>query len=192
MSETVFLEAVMDSLKNMQRSFVDLSRITFRDLPDDVLKLLKAEKVQERPFAYEFYHHFRKFWDEGRVDELGLGEVVIQAEVNKSYQNIRGLKKAPDFLIHQPNTLEGQHQIAVMEFKLAENARELEYDFDKLALFKQTLWYKVAVEVLIGNPAALEKAMRVVKGLERANGELIHIVCFDTENWRAESTDVRY
>jgi hypothetical protein len=209
-SSDLFLAAVRIALCNMDRSFTSLSRIHFDELPAALLTMLKSEKVQERPFAYEFYHQFRKLWECGAVGLLGFGDTVIQAEVNKVYQNIPGLKKVPDFLVHKVGKMEGQHQVGVIEFKLAENVSgrkahglgnehtEVQYDFEKLVVFTRTLRCRYAIEVILGDTAALRNAKAHVDTLcfpadtrTRRNG-LIYVIYFDTRSWSGAIEPVVY
>jgi hypothetical protein len=206
-SSDSFLAAVQTALSNMDPSFTNLSRIHFNNLPADVITRLKCEKVQERPFAYEFYHQFRKLWECGAVDLLGFGDTVIQAEVNKFYQNIPGLKKAPDFLVHKVGKLEGQYQVGVVEFKLADNVSscvvvrrkkytEAQYDFEKLIVFRTILRYRYAIEVILGDTATLRKAEAHVNTLcdsaDSSREGLIYVIYFDTRDWSSTIQQVAY
>jgi len=57
-------------LERMDRRFTDLSRLKFDEVSGELKEKLQEQKIQERPFAYEFYHQFRKFWEK-RICELG-------------------------------------------------------------------------------------------------------------------------
>ncbi|AMM41790.1 hypothetical protein HS1_001998 [Candidatus Desulfofervidus auxilii] len=97
----MIVNAVKLCLENMNKKFVDLSRLKFDELNNRLKETLQEQKIQERPFAYEFYHQFRKLWDSGSILGIVSEDVVSQAEVNKTYQEIPDLKKIPDFFITQ-------------------------------------------------------------------------------------------
>ncbi len=160
-TEPDIIEMIITSLKSMDRRFTDLSKLRFNELSDELKEKLLEQKIQERPFAYEFYHQIRKYWD-----TKNTGDLVIQAEVNKGYQRIRNLNRIPDFIIHTPNT---NNNIAVLEFKVVrdENStlESIKRDFEKLVDFYVILNYKHLVEVLIGNSEELEKIMNKIEEL---------------------------
>ncbi len=72
-----FLESISEALKRMEKKFIRLSNRTMDDVPPS-----NVERYQERPFAYEFYHQFRKLIEADKVPFL---EYFIQPEVNKTY-----------------------------------------------------------------------------------------------------------
>ncbi len=109
----------------MDHCFTDLSRLKFDEIPRKLKEKLLEQKIQERPFAYEFYHQFRKLWDSGCVNMLLPHDIVIQAEVNKSYQNIPNLKTISDFLFHKSSS--NERNFAVVEFKRVVYGRKKEY-----------------------------------------------------------------
>ncbi len=160
-TESDIIGMIITSLKSMDRRFTDLSKLRFNEISDELRKKLLEQKIQERPFAYEFYHQIRKYWD-----TKNTGDMVIQAEVNKGYQRIRNLNRIPDFIIHTPNT---NNNIAVLEFKVVrdENStlESIKRDFEKLVDFYVILNYKHLVEVLIGNSEELEKIMNKIEEL---------------------------
>jgi len=180
------LDCVQDALSRMDGRYTSLSRLRFDGLSLDIVEELKKQKIQERPFAYEFYHQFRKFWDDPQQCPDILRPFVIQGEVNKSYQDIPHLQKCPDFLIHLPGHPEQQYQVAVIEFKLATNLGDLRYDLEKLVAFGAVLNYQWLIEVLIGEPQDLAHALEAAQLLAaNSHGEHcrnIHIVGFETRN----------
>jgi hypothetical protein len=185
----MIINAIKLSLENMNRKFVDLSRLRFDDLSNALKKTLQKQKIQERPFAYEFYHQFRILWDSESIQGIVSEGLVIQAEVNKTYQYIPNLKKIPDFLLHKPNTNEN---FAVIEFKLASNTEGIRDDFEKLIAFKQRLQYNYLVEVVIGDENSLRNAMRQIKRLNNSDGEEIIIIALNTDLWKANDCRIRY
>ncbi len=185
----MLLNAIKLSLENMNRKFTDLSKLEFDEIDKTFRKKLIEQKIQERPFAYEFYHQFRKMWDSGSIVSIVSDEVVIQAEVNKRYQEIPECKKMPDFLLHKPDTTEN---FAVIEFKLASNYKQLKGDFKKLIKFRQKLDYTFLIEVVIGKDSELTTAINHINRLKTSNGEEIIVICFNTEIWKANDFKIKY
>lgn len=176
------------ALERMNRGYCRLSTLDYSKLEinESAKKKLSKEKYLERPFAYEFYHQLRKLMDNGEVD---LGGPIIQAEVDKRYQHCFENGKVPDFIIHVPNNTD--KNLAVIEFKLASNLRDIEEDFKKLVEFRQTLNYKYLIQVIIGNSYSLERARNHIKEISD-NGEKIIIVEFNVENWRTREWEIEY
>jgi hypothetical protein len=186
----MIINSIKICLEDMSKIFTDLSKLQFDDIPGELKEKLQEQKIQERPFAYEFYHQFRKLWDGGSILSLFPEDIVIQAEVNKRYQEIPHLNKIPDVLIHKPNSTD--QNFAVIEFKLASNCGDLKKDFDKLVAFKQKLNYNHLIEVVIGNKETLVRAERVMEELNGSSGEEIDIIYFNTDSWRATDTKIKY
>ncbi|MFL6208178.1 MAG: hypothetical protein ACJ74W_04970 [Pyrinomonadaceae bacterium] len=171
----MLIEAIDVALRSIDPRYCELSKIIYSQ--SEVSEYLAEEKYLERPFAYEFYHQFRKLLDEGRID---FGGSVIQAEVDKRYQHLEGLGKIPDFILHTPHSTDSN--LAVIEFKLASNFRKsLESDLIKLVAFKRTevTRYKYLVEVIIGNANDLADAWERIDNLKSDVGEEILIFGFD-------------
>ncbi|PQO27601.1 hypothetical protein C5Y96_18920 [Blastopirellula marina] len=151
-----FLSFVKECLTNMAPENISLSRVNYGELRylEAKMPTLENQKIQERPLAYEFYHQARcrwgnETWPEGK-------KFVIQAEVNKCYQDIRNLNKCPDFLIHRKTSKMGAN-FAVLEFKMTTNPlRSIREDIEKLASFGDILGYKFLIEVLVGNSRAVK------------------------------------
>ena len=180
----------------MDRRFTDLSRLKFDEVSGELKEKLQEQKIQERPFAYEFYHQFRKFWDSGYVSLILPYDIVIQAEVNKSYQNIPRLNRIPDFLFHKPGSNEGN--FAVVEFKLAtSNINAIIDDLEKLANFREEplLHYTYLVEVVIGDTEKLLRCRKeLLEKFGNKTGESVEItvVEFDTSTWTADHYEVNF
>ena len=187
----MIVNAVKLCLENMNKKFVDLSRLKFDELDNRLKETLKEQKIQERPFAYEFYHQFRKLWDSGSILGIVSADVVIQAEVNKTYQEIPHLKKIPDFLLHKPN-VPYEKNFAVIEFKMASNIDEIEKDFNKLVAFKKILGYKYLIEIIIGKENSLKTAKEKIRRLNNSNGEEIILIEFNTDSWKANNYKIKY
>ena len=168
----------------MNKEFVVLSGLRFDEINGEL-----RYRLQERPFAYEFYHQFRKLWDCGSIPEIVSEDVVIQAEVNKIYQEIPDLKKIPDFLLHKPNTNEN---IAVIEFKIASNIAQIESDFKKLIEFKQRLKYKYLIEIIIGDENSLGAIIKRIRSQNNLDGKEIILIEFNTDSWKANDYKIKY
>ncbi len=170
--------AIKTALENIDENYCELSQIDYSILRANksTQKFLEEEKYLERPFAYEFYHQLRKLIDSGDVN---FGGPVIQAEVDKRYQQCFENGKIPDFIIHVPNT---QKNLAVIELKLASSFRKLEGDFKKLVEFKNSkdLKYAFAIEIIIGNHSSLKKAKECILKMEKTRGEEITIIDYNT------------
>src|SRR5579871_2891138 len=92
------LRTVRDARQQMEKRFTTLSGLSWVAFDDRGLnQTLEDDNLQERPYAYEFYHQMRKLRERPDAANLGLNELAIQAEVNKSHQNIPHLRKMPDF-----------------------------------------------------------------------------------------------
>lgn len=187
----MLVNAIKLCLENMDKKFVDLSRLKFDELSGELIEKLKKQKIQERPFAYEFYHQFRKLWDSGSILTIVPTEVVIQAEVNKAYQRMPNLEKIPDFLLHKPNSNDNKN-FAVIEFKLASNIGGVKADIEKLVTFKCALGYSYLVEIIIGDENSLKNAKEHIKQLNNPNGKEIIIIEFNTNSWRANNYKIKY
>jgi len=183
------IDAIKMALEEMDREFCMLSQIDYRRLEADesTIENLLKNKYLERPFAYEFYHQLRKLMGSGKVD---FGGPIIQAEVDKRYQHCFENGKIPDFIIHVPNNT--NKNLAVIEFKLVSNLRNIEEDFKKLVEFKQRLGYKYLIQVIIGDSSSLENASRHIERISTNNGERIIIVKFNVETWTTEEQEIKY
>jgi len=196
---TSVIEAVKLALEQISQDYVRLSQKIYSQIEGDRSFKLKCskEKILERPFAYEFYHQFRKLMEEKIVD---FGELVIQAEIDKTYQHcsqndqegkISSRGKIPDFLIHLPNRKDDN--LAVIEFKLTSNLSNLESDFKKLVKFKLNphLKYNYGIEVIIGDTKSLEQAKAKTKRFATTKGEELNIIYFDTQTLKASNSSIK-
>jgi len=179
------LKAVKLALENMNQDYCKLSKLVYDNIEasDSIIKILKKEKYLERPFTYEFYHQLRRLLDEGGVDFNGR---IIQAEVDKRYQQCFENGKIPDFIIHSPNS---KRNIAIIEFKLAARVKEdIKKDFKKIVKFKTNsdLRYSYGVEVLIGTKNSLKNRRKEINDWNKISGEEILIIEFDTDSWKAD------
>ena len=171
----------------MDKEYCKLSQIDYSRIELNG-QLLAEEKYLERPFAYEFYHQLRKLMDS---EEVNFDGPIIQAEVDKHYQHCFENGKIPDFIIHVPNT---HRNLAVIEFKMTTNLANLEGDFKKLVEFKRNgnLRYAHVIEVIIGNQDSLRSAKEHINQLNKSRGEVITIIEFNTDSWKANDWEVKY
>jgi hypothetical protein len=128
MSEKNLNRIICMALERMNRKYVDLSKIYYSEVDENIRELAIKNKYLERPFAYEFYHALRKLIEQKKVD---IGGRVIQAEVDKRYQHYFSTGVIPDFIIHEPNNT--KRNFAAIEFKLATNTSELKQDLSTSA-----------------------------------------------------------
>ncbi len=59
----MLINSIKLSLENMNRKFTDLSKLKFDEIEQELKNKFIEQKIQERPYAYEFYHQFRKMWE---------------------------------------------------------------------------------------------------------------------------------
>jgi hypothetical protein len=176
------------ALEKTDKTYVNLSRLRYSMLDDKIRTLAMENKYLERPFAYEFYHALRELIE---VKAVELGRRVVQAEVDKRYQNYFRNGKIPDFIIHVPGQIEPN--LAVIEFKLATNVDGLSSDLEKLAAFKRfPLKYAYGIEVIIGKADDLTLAINLINKLTHVRGEKIVIVTFNTDSWKAKDFTIEY
>lgn len=197
MITTNVIDAIVLALESIDVNYVKLSQKDYSNVRANgsLVKKFSEEKILERPFAYEFYHQFRNLMEKGIVD---LGDLIIQAEIDKTYQHCfksnkepTGRGRIPDFLVHLPDS---ENNLAVIEFKLTSNLDNLVRDFQKLVEFKnnEDLQYDYGVEVIIGDAKSIERAKSDVKKAEKSEGEELRIIYFNTDSGKAISSSLKY
>lgn len=176
----ILVEMVKEALENINLEYVKLSRLAYdRNAREHPV-------FQEKPFAYEFYHQYRKLY------ENNFDDTVIQAEVNKSSQGYPNCQKMPDFILHNPDSR--RNNLGVIEFKRAyvsgqSNAPSIRKDFDKLVNFKKPpLKYKTVIEVIIGTEDEINRLKRLIRSKE--DGESIWILWFNIDHLDAEKDEI--
>ncbi|MFA5033962.1 MAG: hypothetical protein WC614_13220 [bacterium] len=179
---------IKQALENIKENYCNLSQIDYSKLYLSFEQNIKETKYLERPFAYEFYHEFRKLMENSDID---FGRYVMQAEVDKRYQHCFEDGKIPDFIMHKKNSNEN---LCVIEFKLATNLTKLKDDFDKLLDFKTNpeLKYTYAVEVIIGDTTSLIEVKQKIEQLKNNIGEEIIVIEFNTSLWKAQESRIQY
>lgn len=174
-----FITSSLDAMSSENPDLSKLTQISTQPLYP-IFHMLTDQKIQERPFAYEFYHQMRN--KEEEFLELFKG-CVAQGEVNKTYQHIHCLEKCPDFIIHRKGSEVPEDQLVVLEFKLSTNPK-IKDDLEKLADFRIYLGYQIAAEVLIGSTEENESALsQVLKLAEKSAGNRtleIDVIVYDT------------
>lgn len=177
----MIVEAIKRALERMDMRYCALSQIDHAADPEPI----EYSKYLERPFAYEFYHQFRKLLDEGKLE---LGSSVIQGEVDKRYQHLFEDGRVPDFILHTPNCR--TQNLAVIEFKLASvSSEQLVHDFQKLVEFKRVLKYEHVIEVVIGRTLPMKRAWKNIDSLSSSSGEAIRVFGYDVEREGARVVD---
>jgi len=101
---------------------------------------------RERVYCYELYHQMRKLWPTNTP-------YYINGEVDKSaHPKLEELKAdhiKPDFLVHQPGDMGGNH--AIIEVK-TQNAKRggVKKDLQSLSDFKNIVGYERAIYLIYG------------------------------------------
>lgn len=129
-----------------------------------------ARKVKERAFLMEFYHEFRRLWDQAVPVRRGLGHVVVQGDPDAP-------GRQPDLLFWQL----GEHgqadrRLGAVSLVFASNPAAVAADLKLLARFRAEFGYPHGVCVLVGAPAGPPEA---------PPAEGVTVVGFDTDRWTA-------
>lgn len=177
-----FKKLIWHSLSDMKESFVILSSYIENAAPIEM-------KIQERPFAYEFYHQIRRRWNLKENEDL-IQDYVIQPEVNKAYQKYEGIPYIPDFIIHRKHSCLSGDQIVVFEFKMAKNVSKLPADIQKLVDYRLRLNYQLAIEVLIGLEDEIEEALsKIGNHFDKMNSPKCGILAIGYDIKKQQPTD---
>jgi hypothetical protein len=119
--------------------------------------------LRERVYCYELYHQMRVLWPATSEFKLN-GEIDKQAHPILTQLGAAGAK--PDFLIHAPGHMAGNH--AIIEVKHSTAARGMRKDLKTLDLFVSKVGYRRAIYLIYGseNPErVIEKFLRAAKPL---------------------------
>src|SRR4051812_28849523 len=92
MPEDPFLTLVTEALNLMHPRFASAHGREYPAAEAD--EPPAARKVRERSFLMEFYHEFRRLWDQALPVNLGLGHVLVQADPDAG-------NRTPDLLFWQ-------------------------------------------------------------------------------------------
>jgi hypothetical protein len=114
---------------------------------DEAAEPPAARKFRERSVLLEFYHEFRRLWDQAYPVEVGLGHIVIQNEPD-------GGSRAPDLLFWQLGE-NGQpsKRLGAVSFAFLTNPAAIAADLALLARFHKAQGYPFAVSILVGRRA---------------------------------------
>jgi hypothetical protein len=124
---------------------------------------------RERVYCYELYHQMRSRWPSG-------GHHVLNGEIDKRAHPI--LKKLgadyakPDFLIHTPGAMAGNHAIIEVKHSIAPDG--IRKDLTTLDLFVRTVGYQRAIYLIYGWEVG-EKTVEKVSALADEFPDLVPI-----------------
>ncbi len=129
-----------------------------------------ARKVRERSFVMEFYHEFRRLWDQAVPVQRGLGHILIQADPDAG-------SRTPDLLFWKLGELGASDKpLAAVSFAFLTNPNAVNADQTLLARFRNARGYSRAVSVVIGRRADVRDEAPPVDG--------VAVLFFDTEKWQ--------
>ncbi len=171
-----FLTLVVEALNLTHPRFASAGGLVYTPLEAD--EPPAARKVRERPFVMEFYHEFRRMWDQAVPVQRGLGHVLIQSDPDAG-------PRTPDLLFWKLGERGApDSRLAAVSFALATNPGAVAADQALLARFRDKPGYPRAVSVVIGREADVP-----LEGLAKADG--VAVLFFDTEKWQVVREDVR-
>ncbi len=164
-----FLGLVVDALNLMHPRFAAAHGLAYP--PVEAAEPPAARKVRERPFIMEFYHEFRRLWDQAEPVRRGLGHIIIQAEPEAG-------TRVPDLLFWRL----GEHsaadsRLAAVSFALLTNPSAVAADQILLARYRDTPGYPRAVSVVIGAQSSMPR-----EGLPQVDG--VATLFFATDTWQ--------
>jgi hypothetical protein len=168
-SDHPFLTLIVETLNLMHPRFAAANGRDYA--PTEAGEPPAARKFRERSFVMEFYHEFRRLWDQAFPVELGLGHVIVQGESD--------ITRAPDLLFWQLG--EGgqpDRRLGALSLAFLSNPDALAADHALLARFRSAPGYPHAVSVVVGRRTAIEAS-----GLPSTEG--VTVVFFDVERWSA-------
>jgi hypothetical protein len=170
MTDNPFLTLIVESLNLMHPRFAAANGREYT--PGEAGEPPATRKVCERSFLMEFYHEFRRLWDQAFPVQLGLGHVVLQGE-----PEIGG--RTPDLLFWQLGE-NGQpdRRLGALSLAFLSNPNAVAADQTLLARFRKTPGYQYAVSVIVGRLAAVPTS-----GLSSAEG--VTVIFFDIDRWSA-------
>ncbi|WP_261859293.1 hypothetical protein [Photobacterium sanguinicancri] len=101
---------------------------------------------RERVYCYELYHQMRKLWPTNT-------SYYLNGEVDKSaHPKLERLKAdhiKPDFLVHQPGNMRGNHAIIEVKTQKAQRGG-VKKDLQSLSDFKNIVGYERAIYLIYG------------------------------------------
>jgi hypothetical protein len=162
-----FLALVIEALNLTHPRFASAGGLIYT--PEEAEEPPAVRKVRERPFVMEFYHEFRRMWDQAVPVQRGLGHVMIQSDPEAG-------SRTPDLLFWKlgerglPDS-----RLAAVSFAFLTNPGAVAADQALLARIRDKPGYPRAVSVVIGRKADVGE-------LPKVDG--VATVFFDTEKWR--------
>ena len=102
---------------------------------------------RERVYCYELYHQMRRRWPNN-------SEFYLNGEIDKAahpiLRELGATNKKPDFLIHRPGYMSGNH--AIVEVKHGRTSPQgIAKDLRTLTLFRSTVGYERAIYLVYGD-----------------------------------------
>ena len=164
-----FLALVIEALNLTHPRLASAGGLVYT--PEEAEEPPAARKVRERLCVMEFYHEFRRMWDQAVPVQRGLGHVMIQSDPECK-------SRAPDLLFWKlgerglPDS-----RLAAVSFAFATNPGAVASDQALLARFRDKPGYPRAVSVVIGRRADVGEG-----GVPKVDG--VATVFFDTEKWQ--------
>jgi hypothetical protein len=171
MTSDPFLTLIVESLNLMHPRFAAANGREYP--PAEIGEPAATRKARERSFLMEFYHEFRRLWDQAFPVELGLGHIIVQGEPEIT-------SRTPDLLFWQL----GEHgqpdrRLGALSVAFLSNPVALTADQTLLARFRKTPGYQYALSVVVGRWAEVPAS-----GLPSADG--VTVLFFDIDRWMAK------
>jgi hypothetical protein len=164
-----FLALLIDALNLMHPRFAGAHGLAYT--AEEADEPPAARKVRERPFVMEFYHEFRRLWDQAEPVRRGLGHIIIQADPDAG-------ARTPDLLFWKLGEHgAGDTRLAAVSFAFLTNPGAVAADQALLARFRDAPGYARAVSVVIGRRADVSTG-----GVPNADG--VVTIFFDTTRWQ--------
>jgi hypothetical protein len=122
-----------------------------------------APIYRERVYCYELYHQMRLCWPKEGCP------FVLNGEVDKRGHPIlgqRGFRDIPDFLVHRPGDMNGNHAIIEVKPPFARD-HHIATDLEKMTRFVKDADYERAIYLIYGNEAEqmIERVCAVAKSM---------------------------
>lgn len=163
-----FLALVTDALNLMHPRFASAQGLAYS--PSEAEEPPAARKVRERSFVMEFYHEFRRLWDQAVPVQRGLGHVLIQADPDAG-------ARAPDLLFWKLGERgAADARLAAVSFAFSTNPNAVASDQALLAKFRDKPGYPRAVSVVIGRRADVQGEVPSIDG--------VAVLFFDVGAWQ--------
>jgi hypothetical protein len=170
MTNDPFLTLIVESLNLMHPRFAAANGREYATA--EIGEPPATRKVRERSFLMEFYHEFRRLWDQAFPVELGLGHVIVQGEPDIG-------SRTPDLLLWQLSEHgQSDRRLGALSVAFLSNPDAMTADQTLLAKFRKTPGYQYAVSVIVGRSTAVPAS-----GLPSADG--VTVVFFDVDRWLA-------